>query len=427
MTKESTRYISLELDSNNKIIVYLNVIEPYNRKQYERKILCCDVVKTIPDNVKKMIVDNKWTKILFFINFHILSINAGLPKSIKKNKDFFLLFENIIWSNVWEGPQKFGQVNKFSIDANILPMFDYCKIFIATTGIKKLIYLDSDISTEKTFELWNKENPILNLDCRYVGDIWSEVLVNALRHDFKNYNYNLELDWIDYRKKVKFNYDKQIYWCYNRIFRLGKLYAVFNLYKHDLLKYGKVSYYGNTAEKDYGFYAEIFKNLNLIDDKQEFVDFGKLGNIKSDKVNAKNNLATKIDYTLLSCPINICTETNYFEKNLFFNEKALKPILFGQLILPVASSGLFNALSKHYNFKFSDITLEIDSIEDDRQRIEKIIEYLKIFVKDKNKMIFEVEKNFNYFDHNIKIISENSKKYSTLNLLKNILKEVAKN
>jgi hypothetical protein len=42
-------------------------------------------------------------------------------------------------------------------------------------------------------------------------------------------------------------------------------------------------------------------------------------------------------------------------------------------------------------------------------------------------MIFEVEKNFNYFDHNIRIIAENSKKYSTLGLLKNVLKEVDKN
>lgn len=427
MTKVPIRYISLELDVNNKIIVYLNVIEPYNRKQYERKVLCCDIVKTIPDNVKKMIIDNKWTKILFFINFHILSINNGLPKSIKRNKDFFLLFEHVIWSNIWEGPQKFGQFNAFSTDANILPMFDYCKDFIAATGIKKLTYLDSDLATEKKFELWNKEKSMSNLNCKYVGDIWSEVLLNTLRKDFNNYNYDLELDWMKYRKKVKFEYDNQIYWCYNRIFRLGKLYAVFNLYKHDLLKYGKVSYYGNTSQRDYEYYADIFENLNLIDDKQKFIDFGNLGNIKADKVNAKNNLATKIDYTLLSCPINVCTETNYFEKNLFFNEKALKPILFGQLILPVASSGLFSALSSYYDFKFSDITLEIDSIENDRLRIEKIIEYLKTFIENKNKMIFEVEKNFNYFDHNIRIIAENSKKYSTLGLLKNVLKEVDKN
>lgn len=416
------RYISFELNQHNNVSIFYNYLENDRKQWYEKKVLYVLIDKKIPDYVKKKVIDEGLTEYLIFVNFHIAAVNKGLPKAIKRNRDFFNLFNYVIWNNSWEGPLKFQKTNLPS--DNSLPIFDYCKNLMNIIGRDNFVYIDSDMDIERQYNLWKKDNPDCNIKIAFAGDIWSSVLHSAIKKDFNNTEYNLKSQWIPYRKDVKFNFDGKIYWCYNRIFRLGKLYTVYNLWKEDLLKFGHVSYYGNSgldpSMADY--ISQQFQYHELIDDRRSLYKFCRLSNFQSDKVDHNNNLASTLNYNLLSCPINICTETNFFEDNLFFNEKSIKPILFGQLILPAASAGVFQKLSELFGFKFSDVTLDVDAIKDNRKRVERIIDYIKIFSTDKKKLILETEKNFLNFEHNIDIIEKNSSLYTFKNSIAQSIK-----
>lgn len=405
--RDNTVYVSLLIDEHSRIyfrILDRNGINLHNLSNWQKKL----TVKQFRDKISDNSLPSDWNRYLIINNFHLHVVKQGIPYSLKQNLDIIKLFKYHIWANCWEGPQKL--ISNENFPENIVPIFENICEYSKLINCNRIGYIDSDLQSEIDFNIWKKTTPSnLKLIIECSGELWSDIVFNNIIETSNLHSIN---DWINYRKKLPFDYsDSNIFWCYNRVFREGKAYIIYNLLKENLLSYGKVSYYGKRFlhKSNINTLAKILYDKAYIDDIDDFTKFLKSPDIKSDEVDASKNLANVLDKTTWTCPINICTETNYFEENLFFNEKTLKPIMLSQLILPMTSTGLFHALSEKYGFIFSDITLEIDKIENKRVKMEKILYYLKFFISNKNLLEIEINKNLFYFEKNMKIINNQSK------------------
>lgn len=420
--RDKSIYVSLLIDEHSRIwfkIFDRNGINLHHIKNWQKKL----TVKQFRDKISDNLLPADWNRYLIIINFHLHVVKQGIPDSLKQNLDIIKLFKYHVWANSWEGPQKL--VSNENFPSNVLPIFENICEYSKLINCNRIGYIDSDLQSEIDFNIWKKTTPSnLELIIECSGELWSDIVFNDI---IATSNLHSIDDWINYRKKLPFNYsDSNIFWCYNRVFREGKAYIIYNLLKENLLSYGKVSYYGKRfLHKSYiDILAKILYDKAYIDDVDDFTKFLKSPDIKSDKVNAIRNLANVLDKTTWTCPINICTETNYFEENLFFNEKTLKPIMLSQLILPMTSTGLFHELSKKYGFIFSDITLEIDKIENKRLKMEKIIYYLKFFIANRDLLKSEIEKNFIYFEKNMEVINNQVKCLCANNVIHDTFKKI---
>lgn len=324
---------------------------------------------------------------------------------IIKEQDFLKSFKSHYWDNSLEGPQK--TIGKEIVrDLYKLPFFECIQSYGDLIQPSSLIYADCDMKIEESFASWKKEMGITNprFNVEYCGDIWSKMMLNDLKRKLNQSSEDIEYfytnHWLTIRDNIPYNLEGKVYWCYNRIRRPGKDYACYKLFEEKLLDNGIVSCFnpGKCYLSDYvsineDVYQEFKKSLPWISDTDD-------GSI---------NLANVIDERVLQCPINVCTETNFFEDTLFYNEKTIKPILFRQIILPVANYNLFHSLSSTHGFKFSTATYKIDKIQDPVERMNKVMWYLKLFINDRNSLVKELDEVKSAFKHNLNIMISHSR------------------
>lgn len=347
------------------------------------------------------IIDNTDVLVIEMINLFTMEI----PPAMIEDEEYIKTFKHVIVNNIYEGPVKL--IDQYSIESkNQQPVFEFLMAFYKKFQPVTLSYVDNDIDTDRSFLKWCKFMRIKRppFTARYFPNLhFSSLLLQSVAKEYKADNVKdfFENHWEGcLRPKLT-----RLYWSFNRHKRLGRLFIFYLLYKADLLDKGLVSMHVTHLNSRFIYLAS---KLGVKVDFQDLLEINKLlpKSVDSGIVVSKdpNDLPKMFDDQILSAAINVCTETHFFENNLFFTEKTLKPILLRQIILPVASYGLYHKITELYGFKFSKITYEIDNIADPLARLTAIVDALKHFsisTPDLETELVEVDSNWK---HNMKIL-----------------------
>lgn len=347
------------------------------------------------------IVQDSGVLVIEMINLFTIEI----PPAMIEDEEWIKKFDHVIVNNVYEGPIKLVDHHLLAAQ-NQQPVYEFLMSFYTKFKPTSLTYVDNDIDTDRSFLQWCKYMKIKKppFTAQYFPNIhFSNLLLQSIGKDY---------DATDIKDFFTSRWNEilptkllRLYWSFNRHKRLGRVFIFYMLYKAGLLNKGLVSMHVSHLNSrlihlgkqigitiDYSDLEEINKQLPMS------VDSGVI--VSKDP----NDLPKMRNDAILSAAINVCTETHFFENNLFFTEKTLKPILFRQVILPVASHGLYHRITELYNFKFSKITYEIDNIADPLKRLTAVIDALTHFsvsTPDLENELIEVDTNWK---HNMKIL-----------------------
>jgi hypothetical protein len=332
--------------------------------------------------------------------FNLFSLE--LSPIIIKDQEWIKSFDHVIINNVYEGPIKLlGQCPIESKSQQ--PVYEFLMSFYNRFRPKTLCYVDNDIDTDRSFLKWCRTMRVKKppFKAKYFPNLhFSQLLLGSIA---KGYNAQDAKEFFtnEWPNLIPTQY-KKLYWSFNRHKRWGRVFIFYMLYKEKLLDKGIVSMHLSHFNSRC---ISLGKQLGIEITREELIELNKLLPLSVDTISMDSEtLPSMKNDEALDAPINVCTETHFFENNLFFTEKTLKPILFRQVILPVASFDLYHTLTDLYDFKFSQITYQIDKIKDPAKRLTATINALQHFDNNPNdleKELLEVKSNW---DHNMKIL-----------------------
>lgn len=354
----------------------------------------------ILDNVSPF-SKNPVTEVLVIEMINMFSYDL-LPVMIR-DRTFLAQFKKVLVFNAHECPAKLlSQCPKES--AMLQPVYEFLMTYYREFKPQVLHYYDHDIDTDKSFLIWCRHMKIKQAPfrARFVQRMHlANLLFSFVAEENKINRSKFKEEWKDY---IKDRQQDKLYWSFNRHKRWGRVLIFYLLWKNNLLDDGNVSmhikYLNRRSIDVLGIDIPIkdFDDINAILPRS--VDTIQTATVKS------KYLPTMVPDEILGIPVAVATETNFFEKNLAFTEKLLKPILCKQVILPVAVHNICHTLTDYYGLQFNSSAYIIDSIEDPIQRANKVIEILQTFKNNKSALQNEVDEVEKYFDKNLDILCE---------------------
>jgi len=331
-----------------------------------------------------------------------------LPEVFVKHKDLISKFDKVMWFSPSEAHPKIIDRRLFR-EASTLNVFETVYAFKKQFLNADIKYFDNDMDTGNDFRKWLRFNKLypapFSADYWY-GNKWGLTLVDPLA---KYFNTDVETllfkvlpSIIDNRKCSK------LYWSFNFKKRWGKVLAVYLLHKHNLIDIGDVTMHSDFV--NYRF-VKILRSYGFeINDLDGFNDILPMRPYKlvDDSFIPTEYFKSPFE-NLLDYPINLATETHFFETNRTFTEKTIKPLVFGQIILPMASYNVYHSMSELFGFKFTPTTYEIDKISDPIRRAEKVIECLKLFKNSPMYLKQEIKILKDNYQSNMEIMLDHNK------------------
>lgn len=337
------------------------------------------------------------TDLLVIQNDGVYSIE--LPHVFQKHRDLISKFKKNIWLIPHEAHPKLID-KKLYREASTLPVFETLHTFKQNFPNLDIKYFDNDIDTELDFKRWLRFNRFHNTPFEakfWGGNKWALTLVGPLADYFNTTPENFLLSVMPTIINNRSN--SKLFWCFNFKRRWGKVLAVYLLYKNHLLNDGEVTLYSEFVNER--FVKKMHQYGLTIQDLDQF---NKILPIKPALV-VENNILTPAYFKsqieeILDYPINLATETHYFESNRSFTEKTIKPLIFGQVILPIACYGSLHAMTELFGLKFSRSTYAVDGIKDPIARAQCAINFLTQFKNSKEQLTDELlEVKENYIDN----------------------------
>jgi hypothetical protein len=343
------------------------------------------------------------TSVLVIEMINLFSLE--IPKVMLNNAEWIKSFDHVIVNNAYEGPLKL--LGQCPIDStNQQPVYEFLMSFYNIFRPTHLSYFDNDISTDRSFLKWCRAMKIKKppFVVKYIPNIhFSNLLLQSIA---KTYSVTDTKDFFTNTwESLLPNQHTTLYWSFNRHRRWGRVFIFYMLCKANLLGKGIVSVHISHLNSRF---INLAKQFGLTVSRQDLLEVNKHLPMSVDSgivvSTNPNDLPTMRNDETLTAAINVCTETHCFEENLYFTEKTLKPILFRQVILPVASYGIFHKVTELYNFKFSPITYKIDAIKDPIQRLTATVDALQQFDLDPTALEQELTEVRANWQHNMKIL-----------------------
>lgn len=320
---------------------------------------------------------------------------------MKRDRSFLEKFKKVIIYNVHECPVKMIDQSP-NESAMLQPVYEFLATYHREFSPTVLKYYDHDIDTDSSFYRWCRLMKIKSPPFKAAFGQRAHLANLLLSFVIEENNFNKENFKEEWKKHIRGRTSDKLFWSFNRHKRWGRILTFYLLWKNNLLPHGLVSMHVNK------FNRRVSKVLGVDIQDKELERINQILPKEVDKVETvtvrSKYLPTMVPDEILGIPIAVATETNFFETNLAFTEKLLKPILCKQILLPAAVYNICHTLTDKYGFIFSSATYEIDRIKDPIKRAEKLIELLIRLKNDEDylrEQLSEVEKNY---DKNLDIL-----------------------
>jgi hypothetical protein len=381
----------------------------------------------ITDEIKNLSAN---VNVIVFAMFNCFSID--LHPVILRDIEFLKTFDHHIFFHGMEPCVK--SLDDVAIEgAEYQPVYEFLTIYHSHVNPKTLEYIDNDFTIQRSLRKWSRS---LKSKPKFTVSTVDNLLYGNVLLYHTSMFYNSKTDASNFFKttfqEIRSSYKyTHLYTSFNRQRRWGRELLFYSLWKNDLLDDGIVSMHQNFYNLKF---LKICQKFNLEVYESEIDQLNKLLPIKIDNIeipNSKLNHETYKNFILnfyapemFMAPISVVTETFFVQKIVTHSEKILRPVLLGQIILPVATYNLCHQLSERFGFKFSKATLEIDKIEDPIKRIDAVIEKLKFFKNDQKSLYQELDYINDNYNHNLDMILLNSSDNILLNIKKLVKKYV---
>lgn len=375
--------------------VRYNVIDP-NTADVTLRNIKGDILDSISFLAKQYLPDVLVIEMINLFSYDLLPVMVN-------HRTFLQQFKKVLIFNAHECPVKLlNQSPKES--AMLQPVYEFLMTYHREFRPDILDYYDHDIDTDKSFLVWCRHMKIKQapFTARFVERMHLANLLFSFVAEENNIDKSkFKEEWKNY---IKDKHSDKLYWSFNRHKRWGRILIFYLLWKNNLLDDGNVSmhvkYFNRRTAEVLGIKIPL-QNYEAINDLlPRTVDY-----IKTDTVKSKY-LPIMVPDDILGIPVAVATETNYFENNLAFTEKLLKPILCKQIILPVAVHNICHTLTDRYGLQFNSSAYAVDRIVDPIQRAEKVVEILKTFKQDPLILKKEMAEVENHFDKNLDILCD---------------------
>lgn len=374
--------------------VRCNVLDP-NRAVYSLRTINGDPI-VVTEDPSQIEPDSD---ILVIEMINLFSFNL-LPV-MKRDRHFLQKFKKVIVYNVHECPVKMIDQSP-NESAMLQPVYEFLATYHREFSPEILRYYDHDIDTDNSFYRWCRSMKIKKPP--FKAAFGQRIHLAYLLFEFviKENNINKERFKEEWKRHIQNRSSNKLFWSFNRHKRWGRVLTFYLLWKNNLLPEGLVSMHLNRLNRRVPTVLGIDISDTELNEINQLLP-KEVDPVETVSVRSKY-LPTMVPDEILGVPIAVVTETNFFETNLAFTEKLLKPILCKQILLPAAVYNICHTLTKKYGFVFSSATYEIDKVKDPIQRAEKLIELL-IKLRDNKEYLqeqmLEVEQ---HYDKNLDIL-----------------------
>lgn len=272
--------------------------------------------------------------------------------------------------------------------------------------------------------------------------------INLINNDsnLKSYNYDIDLYKTNHlisntagalsNSKFDINHNKTgpFFLCKNKVGKPHRIYTLSFLDKHNMLSdtnfsilepHKYLNHYNDEFETiisslNIGEYVDKFLNTNPIHtnnelNRNDFFD----DNVFIDYAGDLNNN----DY--LNSYVNITTESVFFRKNIHISEKSIKPFMFYQIPIMIASAGHVDILRKYYDLDlFDDLVNHSYDIEpDNTSRFTKVMNEIVRIYENREYVKEYYSKNKHRFEYNRNKIIELSRKGVDFDIMRDIIQK----
>lgn len=348
-------------------------------------------------------ISKEKTNVLVIEMINLFSFEV--PPVMLRDKEWIKSFDHIIINNAYEGPVKLIEQQPIE-SKNQQPVYEFLMAFYNEFKPKTLNYFDNDIDTNRSFLKWCRFNKIKNppFVAKYYPNIhFSNLLLQSIAksHGSTNARDFFTNSW----PKLLPDQHTKLFWTFNRHKRWGRIFIFYLLQKANLLDKGIVSMHLSHVNSRF---ISLASQVDLTVSYKDLENLNEALPMEADSgiivSRDPKDLPTMRNDDILNAAINVCTETHFFENNLFFTEKTLKPLLFRQIVLPVASYGVCHQMTNLYGFKFSPITYKIDSIENPTKRLHEVINALQNYNRSPEMLEQELNEVKANWEHNMRIL-----------------------
>lgn len=410
-------YIFYSLNIDGKLIVSVRDIDGNN--------IFTD--NTISEKIKQSSTD---ISVIVFNMFGGFSID--IPSTILRDLEFIKSFKHHIFFHGMEPAVKLTE-DRIIESPEYQPVYEFLTVYHNFVNPTTLEYIDNDFSIQSSFRKWSralKTKPKFTVSC-VDNLLYGKVLLEFTMLFFKS-SADPEIFFRTTFQEIRKQYNyTHLYNSFNRQRRWNRELIFYLLWKNNLLHDGILSMH----QKSYNLrFLKLCEKFNLSVNEEELDQINKLLPIKIDDLEIPNFKLTHGTHEyfisnfyndqMFMAPINVVTETFFVQNIITHSEKILRPILLGQIILPLATYNLCHSLQERFNFKFSDSTMEIDNIRDPIERANAVIKKLIFFKNNKNSLYQELEYVNDNYNHNLNMMLSNSTENNLLNIKRLVKKYV---
>ncbi len=410
-------YIFYSLNINGKLIV--------SAKDIDGNDIFTDNI--ISEKIKQLSTN---VSVIVFNMFSGFSID--IPSTILRDLEFIKSFKHHIFFHGMEPAVKLIE-DRIIESPEYQPVYEFLTVYHNLVTPNTLEYIDNDFSIKSSFRKWAralKTKPKFAVSC-VDNLLYGKVLLNFTMLFFKSSS-DPEMFFRTTFQEIRKQYrHTHLFNSFNRQRRWNRELIFYLLWKNNLLDDGILSMH----QKNYNLrFLKICEKFNLNVSEEELNQINKLLPIKIDDLDIPNFKSTHGTHEyfisnfyndqMFMAPINVVTETFFVQNIITHSEKILRPILLGQIILPLATYNLCHALEEKFNFKFSKSTLEIDKIKDPVERANAVIKKLIFFKNDQKSLYQELDYVNDNYNHNLDMILLNSSDNILLNIKKLVKKYV---
>lgn len=375
-----------------------------------------DGIKLFEDNFVSDQIKSISTNIDVIVITMFSCFSIDIPNAFRKDFDFLKKFNHHIIFHGMEPVVKLTE-GRYIEGSEYQPVYEFLTVYHNFINPKTLDYVDNDFSIHSSLRKWvrsTKSKPKFKVD-NIANLLYGSICLQFTSNFYKNYD-NHETFFKNEFQKIRSSYQyTHLYTCFNRQKRWGRELIFYLLWKNNLLNNGIVTMHQSSYSLRF---LKICNKLGLSIPEEDFYKINKILPIKIDnitipdfRINSANNFNSFLSnfYTdeMFMAPINVVTETFFVQDIITYSEKIIRPILLGQIILPIATKNICHTLSEKFNFKFSQSTLEVDNVSDPIERASLVVNKLMIF-KNNPKILKEeldfVNDNYNY---NLNILLNN--------------------